>query len=190
MRALVIHEMYEVLRRHSATVRFRARCSSRHNRDDPYFPAAMRHKPSPPLLPHAIPRFVSSFFTLPLVISLLSPLPLSLSPRLPNSPSVSSRARSVVVVCRFAAARRRLSSAPLPSFPRGPVGASRRLYIASGKILRGNTAGLDRNESIREMSLTQTARGRQKKREINLGFEYFLSIPIYHKATYEKSKII
>lgn len=40
-----------------------ARCSSRHNRDDPYFPAAMRQAS-----PRAIPRFVPSFFT-PLVIS-------------------------------------------------------------------------------------------------------------------------
>ena len=35
-----------------------ARCSSRHNRDDPYFPAAMRQASL-----RAIPRFVPSFFT-------------------------------------------------------------------------------------------------------------------------------
>lgn len=124
MRALVIHEMYEVLRRHSATVRFRARCSSRHNRDDPYFPAAMRHKPSPPLFPHAIPRFVSSFFTLPLVISLLFSLPPSLS--LPGS--------QIHLPCRRA---REASSSSAVSPPRDDASPPRLSLLLRAGTRRG-----------------------------------------------------
>lgn len=58
MRTLVIHEMYEVLRRHSATVRFR-----RGARPDIIGTTHISPPQCVKLPPRAIPRFVPSFFT-------------------------------------------------------------------------------------------------------------------------------
>lgn len=57
MRALVIHEMYEVLRRHSATVRFQ-------HGAPPDIIGTTHISPPQCVKPPAIPRFVPSFFTL------------------------------------------------------------------------------------------------------------------------------
>lgn len=106
MRALVIHEMYEVLRRHSATVRFQ--------RGAPPDIIGTTHI-SPPqcVKPPAIPRFVPSFFT----------------------PARDLRAQ-IHLPCRRERLPflhpRRLSI----STPRHDPPASRRLYIVSGKIPR------------------------------------------------------
>lgn len=56
MRALVIHEMYEVLRRHSATVRFQ-------HGAPPDIIGTTHISPPQCVKPPAIPRFVPSFFT-------------------------------------------------------------------------------------------------------------------------------
>lgn len=105
MRALVIHEMYEVLRRHSATVRFQ-------HGAPPDIIGTTHISPPQCVKPPAIPRFVPSFFT---------------------------RARDlraqIHLPCRRASVYRfsiRAASSP----PRRDPPASRRLYIASGKILR------------------------------------------------------
>lgn len=115
MRTLVIHEMYEVLRRHSATVRFRRGARPRHNRDDPYFPAAMRQ--APPV------RFPVSYlhFSLPLVIS--------------PAPKFTFHVVASVSTVSPSTAPRRLLTISLPAPPAHDPPTSRRLYIASGEIL-------------------------------------------------------
>jgi len=116
MRTLVIHEMYEVLRRHSATVRFR-----RGARPDII---GTTHISPPQCVKLPFVRFPVSYlhFSLPLVISL--------------APKFTFHV--VASVYRFSihrrAASRRLSIS-LPSHVAHDPAASRRLYIASGEIL-------------------------------------------------------
>lgn len=116
MRTLVIHEMYEVLRRHSATVRFR-----RGARPDIIGTTHI----SPPQCVKLPPmRFPVSYlhFSLPLVISL--------APKFTFHVVASVYRFSIH---RFSAPRR--LSISLPSRAAHDPPASRRLYIASGEIL-------------------------------------------------------
>lgn len=96
-------------------------------------------------------------------LSSLPSLSLSLSPAPKFTFHVVARAKRR----RRLPFRRRATTPLLRASPfssaRGPVGASRRLYIASGKILRGNTAGLG-SERIDSRDVTDTDGARPTKK--------------------------
>lgn len=181
--------MYEVLRRHSATVRFQ-------HGAPPDIIGTTHISPPQCVKPPAIPRFVPSFFTpardlraqihLPCRrerLPFLHPCSLSLSlPRL----SLSSTLYFSLLLSSSLFLSLASPSLPVAATAASDPPASRRLYIASGKILRRIRRAWprSRDESIRELPPARRTAGSQSV-AVNIGrpFSIYFDAPSVRAAS-------